>query len=51
MLRRTSTNCAAASNTFKQTEGKTMTENWKNNLLAALVMLGAGLEGVGLEMA
>jgi hypothetical protein len=29
-------------------EGKTMTENWQNNLLAALAMLGAGLEGVGL---
>jgi len=32
-------------------EGKTMTENWLNNLLVALAMLGAGLEGVGLETA
>jgi len=32
-------------------ESKTMTENWQNNLLVALAMLGAGLEGVGLEMA
>jgi len=30
-------------------EGKTMTENWLNNLLVALAMLGAGLEGMGLE--
>jgi len=28
-----------------------MIERWQYNLLAALAMLGAGLEGVGLEMA
>jgi len=28
-----------------------MFENWQSNMLAALAMLGAGLEGVGLEMA
>lgn len=27
-----------------------MTENWQQQLLAALAMLGAGLEGMGLEM-
>lgn len=30
-------------------EDKIMTENWRNNLFVALAMLGAGLEGVGLE--
>jgi len=28
-----------------------MIETWQHNVLAALAMLGAGLEGVGLEMA
>lgn len=42
---------AAASNIFKPTEGKTMPGNWQDNLLAVLAMLGAGLEGVALEMA
>jgi len=28
-----------------------MIESWQNYLLAALAMLGAGIEGVGLEMA
>jgi len=27
-----------------------MIENWQNHMLAALAMLGAGLEGMGLEM-
>lgn len=27
-----------------------MIENWQSNVLAALAMLGAGLEGMGLEM-
>lgn len=44
-------NCAAASNFFNCMEDNTMTENWRNNLLVALAMLGAGLEGVGLELA
>ena len=28
-----------------------MTRSWRNHLFTALVMLGAGLEGVGLEWA
>ena len=31
-------------------EGKRMTENWQHNLFAALAMLGAGLEGMSLEI-
>lgn len=31
-------------------EDTTMPKNWQNDLLTALAMLGAGIEGVGLEM-
>jgi hypothetical protein len=43
--------CAAASNIYEQKEGEAMTGNWQEHVIAALAMLGAGLEGVGLEMA
>ena len=42
--------CAAVLNIFEHQEGETMIENWQNHMLAALAMLGAGLEGMGLEM-
>jgi len=42
--------CAAVSNIFEPQVGETMIENWQNHMLAALAMLGAGLEGMGLEM-
>jgi hypothetical protein len=28
-----------------------MIENWQDHMLAALAMLGAGIEGMGLELA
>jgi len=31
-------------------EDTTMLKNWQNDLLTALIMLGVGIEGVGLEM-
>jgi hypothetical protein len=43
-------NCAAASAIYEQKEGEAMTGNWQEQMLAALAMLGAGLEGMGLEM-
>lgn len=46
----TSTACAAASSTSERKGNETMIENWRNNLIAALSMLGAGFEGVTVEM-
>jgi hypothetical protein len=31
-------------------EDTTMLKNWQDDILMALAMLGAGVEGVGLEM-
>jgi hypothetical protein len=51
MRRRASMNCAVASTIYEQKEGEAMTGKWQEHMLAALAMLGAGLEGMGLEMA
>ena len=45
-----STTCARTSATCEERE-QTMTDNWQNHVLAVLALLGAGLEGVGLELA